>query len=156
MPTEPHRRDFVSMITPVVFIAVGTVAIWDTLDYADADSYVFPRAIAGAMIVFSIALIVWNLIKAPAHEPNPPGSTPRRVGLVAAMLAGALLMPAIGFLVAGLLSFGAILWLAMWDRWTRFALIVYPLAGMGIVIGFYVLFSKVFQVPLPVGSLFGG
>ena len=65
-------------------------------------------------------------------------------------------MPWIGFLVSGVLAFVAILLIAMYDPWTRFRTIVYPIAGLTIVVGFYLLFKEVLQVPLPVGSLLDG
>lgn len=148
------RRDAGGIVVAAVFIFLGGLAIWDSLDYADADSYVFPRTIAGAMIVFSLALIAWNLARPVAPEPAPPGSTPRRVGLVVAMLAAALSMPYTGFLIAGLGAFAAITAVAMYDPWTRGRLLLYPLVGTAIVFGFYVLFTRVLLVPLPVGKFF--
>ena len=38
----------------------------------------------------------------------------------------------------------------------RFRTIVYPVVGLAIVGGFYLLFREVLQVPLPVGSVFAG
>ena len=151
MPTDTGRRDLGGLILAMVFIGIGGVTIWDTFDYGDPDSYAFLRAIAGALIVSSIALIAWTLIRPPAPQTNPPGSTPRRAGLVFAMLAAAFLMPTLGFVLSGLISFGVILGLAMYDPWTRFRLVIYPMAGTAIVIGFYLLFSRVFLVPLPTG-----
>ena len=62
MPIDNHatrgRRDTGGMVMAVVFIALAAVSLWDTTTMTDADSYVFPRAIAVAMIVFSMALIV--------------------------------------------------------------------------------------------------
>src|SRR3546814_925697 len=82
------------------------------------------------------------------------GSWPRRIGLVAVMLLGALAMPLVGFLPAGVAVFLASLALAQYDPWTTHRRIVFPLVGVAIVVGFYVLFSEALLVPLPVGSLF--
>ncbi|MGD8957005.1 MAG: tripartite tricarboxylate transporter TctB family protein [Chromatiaceae bacterium] len=160
MPTDgdsaPQGRDVGGMVMAVVFILLAALSLWDTTTMADADSYVFPRAIAVAMIAFSIALIVWNLVRpSPGNGTVVVGaSTPRRIGLVAAMLVGTALMPYVGFLLSGLVVFAAIIWISMYDPWTRFRLIVYPLVGIGIVIGFYTIFAKVLLVPLPTGLLF--
>ena len=160
MPTDsdttPAGRDVGGMVIAVVFILLAAVSLWDTTTMTDADSYVFPRAIAIAMIAFSIALIVWNLVRPSAEngETVEGASTPRRVGLVAAMLIGTALMPYVGFALSGVVVFAVIMWLAMYDQWTRFRLIVYPLVGVGIVIGFYTIFAKVLLVPLPTGLLF--
>ncbi len=156
MPTEAQCRDTGGIIVAAIFIFIGVLALWDTFDYTDADSFVFPRTVAGAMIVFCIALIAWSLVRPIDAATRGAESTPRRVGLVAAMLVAALLMPYAGFLLSGLLAFAAIVWLAMYDPWTRRRLIVYPLVGSAIVLGFYFLFTRVLLVPLPIGRLFIG
>jgi hypothetical protein len=144
------------MIMAVVFIIVAAVALWDTTTMMDSDSYVFPRAVAIAMIVFSLALIIWNLVVPSAGdgEPMPGASTPRRVGLVAVMLVSTALMPYLGFLVSGFIAFAATMLIAMYDPWTRFRRLVYPLVCIGVVLAFYTIFAKVLLVPLPPGLLF--
>lgn len=140
-----------------LFIVIAAVTLWDTTSYTDADSYVFPRTIAVVLIVFSLVLIVqWLLGRQSLSEPPAAGSTPRRIALVIAMLAATAAMPWIGFLVSGVLAFAAVLLIAMYDPWTRFRTIVYPVVGLVIVGGFYLLFREVLQVPLPVGSVFSG
>lgn len=160
MPTESvtkqTSRDVPGMVVAVVFILVAAFALWDTTNMADADSYVFPGAVAIAMIVFSIALIVWNLVfpSGGNGEAMPGASTARRIALVAVMLISTALMPYLGFLVSGLAAFAAIMLVAMYDPWTRYRTIVYPLVCVGVVLGFYTIFAKVLLVPLPVGLLF--
>jgi putative tricarboxylic transport membrane protein len=63
-------------------------------------------------------------------------------------------MPYVGFLVSGVAAFAAITMIAMYDPWTRYRKIVYPLVCVGVVLGFYTMFAKVLLVPLPVGLLF--
>ena len=160
MPTDSGvkqmSRDVPGMLMAVVFILVAAGALWDTTNMADSDSYVFPSAVAIAMIVFSIALIVWNLVFPSGGNGDtlPGASTPRRVALVAAMLISTGLMPYVGFLVSGVAAFAAIMAVAMYDPWTRYRKIVYPLVCIGIVLGFYTIFAKVLLVPLPAGLLF--
>ena len=160
MPTDSgaqqRPRDVPGMLIAAAFIFIAALALWDTTNMADPDSYVFPSAVAVAMIVFSIALIVWNLVfpSGGNAEAMPDASTPRRVALVAAMLISVALMPYLGFLVSGLAAFAAIMLVAMYDPWTRYRKIVYPLVCIGVVLGFYTVFAKVLLVPLPVGLLF--
>ena len=154
---ETVRRDIGGMVTAAVFILVAVIALWDTTNMADADSFVFPRTVAIAMVVFSIMLIAWNLIRPESGngETSPAGaSTPRRVGLVAAMLVSAALMPWLGFLISGFAAFVAIMLIAMYDPWTPYRSIVYALVCVAFVLGFYLLFAKLLLVPLPVGTLF--
>lgn len=155
MSTEPSSsRDLPGTIIAVVFILMGALFWWDTTDMSDADSYVFPRSIIVLMIAFSLALIVRNLTVGARPRQTAEGSWPRRIGLVVVMLLGALAMPLVGFLPAGIAIFLALLPLAQYDPWTPYRRIVFPLVGIAIVVGFYVLFSETLRVPLPVGSLF--
>lgn len=145
--------------TPLVclfFILIAAIVYWDSTGYSDADSYVFPRAVAIIMTALSIALIVqWLLVRPPQPAMNA-GNNFRRIGLVAVMLAAALLMPWLGFLVTGVILFLALIFLSMYDPWTPKRLFYYPLCGVGLVFGFYYIFKQVLLVPLPVGVLFGG
>ena len=156
MPTD-RKMPASDVVMAALFIAIAAITLWDTTSYTDADSYVFPRTVAAALIAFSLVLILqWLLGRQSPSEPQAAGSTPRRITLVVAMLAATLAMPWIGFLVSGVLAFAAILLIAMYDPWTRFRTIIYPIAGLTIVVGFYLLFKEVLQVPLPVGSLLDG
>ncbi|MBT8052001.1 MAG: tripartite tricarboxylate transporter TctB family protein [Gammaproteobacteria bacterium] len=151
------RRDVSGMVTAAVFILIAVIALWDTTNMVDADSYVFPRAVAIAMIIFCMMLIAWGLIRPlPGNgEASDPGaSTVRRVSLVLAMLVSTALMPWLGFLISGFAAFISIMVIAMYDQWTPFRKLVYPLVCAAFVVGFYFLFAELLLVPLPVGSLF--
>lgn len=132
------------------------IVFWDTTSYTDADSYVFPRAIAAVLAILAVLSIMRWLVAPFPESVTFQGLSLRRLGLVAAMLGATLAMPWLGFLLSGLIAFAAMLALAMYDPWTPKRLVVYPLSGAGVVIGFYLLFSRTLQVPLPVGSIFGG
>lgn len=150
------RRDIKTIVVGVLFIILGAVVINDTTTYVDADSYVFPRTVAITLIVLSLVLVILNVVRPSRPEGAPePGSTPRRIGLVLAMLVAGALMPYLGFFVSGLAAFVAIMALAMFDPWTRRRIVVFGLTSVGIVAGFYGLFAGLLQVPLPVGSMFG-
>ena len=151
-----HNRDMASMVMACLFIIMGVVALWDTTNMMDSDSYVFPRAIAIAMILLSLALIVWKLAK-PAAKKDAEGigaSNFRRIALVGVMLLSCLLMPWLGFLISGFATFFLLMLVAMYDPWTRTKIIIYPLIAVVVVLGFYGLFAHLLQVPLPVGTLF--
>ena len=154
---ETARRDVSGMVTAAVFILIAAIALWDTTSMVDADSYVFPRAVAIAMIAFCLLLIFWGLVRpgpANGEDAVPGASTARRVSLVVAMLASSALMPWLGFLVSGIVAFASITVIAMYDPWTPFRKVVYPLVCGAVVVGFYFLFAELLLVPLPVGSVF--
>lgn len=155
MQASKRHRDVGGMVTAAFFILLGAVLYYDTTTMLDRDSYVFPRAVIAAMIGLSLAVIIMNLVRPEAETGGPErGSVVRRAGLVVAMVAAIALMPVLGFVVSGLIAFMIIMVLAMYDPWTRFRLIVYPVVGIAIVVGFYVLFKEVLYVPLPTGILF--
>lgn len=162
-PTHTKRLDSGGIFVAAGLILLAALALWDTTKMTDADSYIFPRAVAIAMIVFCLLFITQQLITSAAHTSNnvqptdattERPSTARRIGLVIAMLVGALTMPWLGFILSGLLVFGSIMLLAMYDAWTPQRTIIYPLVGIAVVLGFYMIFAKLLLVPLPLGTLF--
>jgi hypothetical protein len=148
------RSDTGGAVVAALLIAFACFVLWDTLSYKDSDSYVFPRTFAVVLIVASLAHIIVWLIGRTAPEAPSAGSWVRRMLLVAVMLAGALAMPLVGFIPASLPIFGALLLVAMYDRWTPFRIVVYPLVGAAIVLGFYYIFQELLLVPLPAATLF--
>lgn len=156
MSNNNSTRDIGGMVMGGVFILVASISLWDTTNMMDSDSFVFPRAIAIAMIVLSLMMIVMNLVKASAagREAVQKGSVARRTLLVTIMLLGCFAMPWIGFLISGIITFGMLMMIAMYDVWTPRKRILYPVLAIIIVLGFYTLFSNLLQVPLPTGLLF--
>ncbi len=153
---RPLQRDTASVGLACLFILLAAASLWDTTHMLDSDSSVFPRAVAIAMIIFCLILIFWRLVKPrPVKDESvAAASTARRVLLVAVMLGGCLVMPWIGFLIPGMLTFLLLMFIAMYDDWTMKRKILYPLIAVAIVLGFYTVFGNILQVPLPVGSLF--
>lgn len=153
MPANPQARDTATPFMAAAFAILAALVLWDTTSYTDADSFVFPRTIAIVLMVLSISLALqWLFGFGKTNGQAISGaSNVRRIALAAAMLGGALAMPYLGFLLAGLIAFAVILVTAMHDPWTPYRLVVYPLAGAVIVGGFYLLFSRALQVPLPTG-----
>jgi hypothetical protein len=156
VPTETaHRKNIGEVVVSVLLIGAGCLVLWDTTTYADPDSAVFPRTFAIVMIGACIAYIGLWLLGRGENRPEPEaGSMIRRVLLVAVMLAGAVAMPWIGFLAAAIPVFAGLLLVAMYDPWTPYRAIVYPLIGLALVFGFYFVFQELLLVPLPTGKLF--
>lgn len=146
-----REYDTPGIILAAIFILIAGLFLYNSRNLSDPDSYVFPVAICTVMIAFSIGFIVWNLLRPhPDPEAVPlPGSTIRRIGLVALMLLSAFTMPYIGFLPAGIGVFAALMILAMFEPWSWKRGLFYALICLVIVTGFYVIFAIVFLVPLP-------
>ncbi len=155
MPSERtrHPHDVGGIVFGLLFIALGTWVITETAEMSALGS-VFPRAIAGAMIVFSTLMVVVRLIRPRGHETPETGSTPRRLGFVAIVAAWVLLLGVIGFFTTSLVSFLALMVVAHHDPWTPRLAAVLVVAGVVIVTAFHILFTEVLNVPLPTGLLF--
>lgn len=150
-------KDVGGLVMSCLFIIISLVALWDTTNMLDSDSYVFPRAIAIAMIVLNLLLIGRNLLHFTDKEngtANTGASNARRIALIAGMLIGCVMMPIFGFMISGIITFVFLMLVSMYDRWSGKIMIIYPLVALSLVVGFYMLFSKVLLVPLPVGVLF--
>src|SRR5690625_3741456 len=152
---DVDANDVRGTIGALIFIAIGMVVLWDAGHINNWAGAVFPRALATLMIGLSIVLVVRNLLGFSGGEERPPaGSTPRRVGLVVAMLLAAALMPYLGFIITGIAAYIAIMTVAMYERWTKLRMLLYPAVGVVTVFAFHLLFDTIFHVPLPDGRLF--
>lgn len=151
---QTDRRDIGGMVAAAILIAIGAVALYDTTTYSDIDSAVFPRTVAIALMLSAIGYIVYALVRGERTVRAPGGSYPRRIALVAGMLGAVVAMPWIGFVASGLVAFFCLTLVAMHDPWTPGRMILYPLVGVAIVLGFFALFRYGFLVPLPEGRLF--
>lgn len=104
----------------------------------------FPLLLAGVIALCGLWLMVRGLDQA---EPNPPGANVRIAWMVVLVAAYALIFASLGFIVSTTLMtifvgrlFGG--------RWRSCFL-----GGIGLGVGFYLLFDKVFDVILPTGIL---
>lgn len=152
-----RNKDVGGMVMPILFIAISLVALWDTTTMLDPDSYIFPRAIAIAMIVLSLLLMgrqLLHLTDEKEEVPKAGASTGRRVALIAGMLISCVMMPFLGFMISGVITFTFLMLVSMYDEWSAKRKVIYPLVAISLVVGFYLLFSKLLLVPLPVGLLF--
>lgn len=158
MKTDDHQNQghWPSTLIALFLVVIGVVAWIQTYDMGDADSYVFPRVVILSMVMFSIILIIRNLVQDVVvnNERSGVQSSWRRIGLVVILLIGVLAVPRVGFVISGLFVFGGAMVLAMYDPWTWRRRIVYPLTGATIVLSFYLVFSEYLFVSFPSGTLF--
>lgn len=146
--------DWNNVAAAVFFLAVSAVVLVDSADYTDRDSSVFPNTVAIAMAFFSLLMLVRSYIRPRNHPPQELGSVLRRVGVAAAMLAAAGMMPWAGFYIAAVFAMTALTFLANFDKWTwrRAAGYIFSLGAVSSVLA--TLFVHAFLIPLPVGAWF--
>jgi len=138
----------------VLFAAGGTAILINALGYAPIAGMVvgpglFPTITGAGMALFGLILAVqgWLGRAAARAEPAEPLITLFAVGIVVAILVATLLMPMLGFLIAGTV-FAAVIVLMSGGKWLS-AIIFSPIATFAI----YALFTYGFRVPLPRGLL---
>ena len=155
-------------LLPTLFVAGAALCLWETREMSQLGA-VFPAVISLVVIVAGLLRlgqlglrgVVANHERGsdsssdPSSDPSAgSGSTPRRLALVGIMLAWALALPWLGFLLTGLASFVGLMVVAQYRRWHPRRLAGYLLTGAVLVAFFYVLFALVLNVPLPAGRWF--
>jgi hypothetical protein len=137
----------------------------------------FPRLVAGAMMVASVGLLVTGLMgieisggtsrgKGEQAPPSPeqevteeggpaylggrvgPGEL-RLLGFIAVMTVYTLVLPLLGYIVASVIAFAALIWIAGERRPLGVVL-----GALGIAALLYILFAVVFGMNVPTASLF--
>ena len=151
-PNETHARDIRGIIASIGVIAVGVVVIGATGEFSMLGA-VFPRATATLMIVMAVIYIIFALRPRPATTQADGGSQWRRFAMFGVMLAWALLLKPVGFLTTSLVCYAIALTISNYDRWTPRMALIYCGSGAAIVVGLYLLFSRVLDVSLPTGIL---
>lgn len=138
-----------SLLVSALLILVGMVTLWDTLDYSDRDSQVFPQTVAIILIITAAISLLMRKLK-PSNEGGfGHGIWWRRVLLIASLFLTCFLMPQVGFLIASVAAFAGGLISAMHDRWTVKNSLLYAISGALIMLAFYMLFKYALHVPLP-------
>ncbi|EPC00417.1 hypothetical protein L861_14180 [Litchfieldella anticariensis FP35 = DSM 16096] len=139
-------------LLPILFIALGSLFIWQSRDMSQLGS-IFPVTIAVVTLlaaVLRLGQLVLHRVR--DNTERQKGSTSRRVLLVVAMSAWALIMPWVGFLIAGVAGFFTLMMIAQYQPWTARRLLGHLVTGVVLVAGFYGLFAMLLNVPLPVGK----
>lgn len=138
-----------SLLISAFFVIAGIITLWDTQKYTDADSQVFPQAVAIVLIICATLTIVVTLLRNDDTGGFGNGIWWRRCLLVASLLLACFLMPHVGFLLSGAVAFAGGLIAAMHDRWTLKNGLTYSLSGLVVMSAFYSLFKYALLVPLP-------
>ncbi len=143
-------------LLPLLFIAVSGLCIWQARDMSQLGA-IFPVTIAVVTLIAGVLRLGQLVMRGVySNVGRGRGSTPRRVLLVLAMTAWALVMPWAGFLLAGLASFVMLMLIAQHEPWTSRRLLGHLISGAVLVACFYGLFALLLNVPLPVGKWWMG
>ena len=158
-------HDPAGTLVALAFAAFGAVLIGSTGTMTPLGS-VFPITISSAMIVFSLVLVLRNVViglraakaaEGPSIEPVDPettGSMPRRIVFLLAMAAWIALIPVLGFFSASVLAYFVIMVAATHERLPLRETVVLIVIGLAILAGFYLLMTDVLLIPMPRGLFF--
>lgn len=153
---RPGGTDLKSAVPALLFTLLG---LW-MLHQADGFSTlgaVFPRLVATALILCSMLLLAISVRRRPDRNPQgpaPAGGLPRPLLLVAVMAAWLALMPAAGFLAAGIPAFLAMAAVAERRPWTGRRVLAYAVTAVLFVLAIRFVFGDLLLVPLPEGPFF--
>lgn len=152
----PKHRDGPGMALAALFAFMGAGVFLGASSFSPLGA-VFPKAIAAALVAFSLLLIAMNLRRpagGPAVAIDLSGGALRRIALGGVMLAWVLLMPRIGFLATSIAAFVAIMIVADYDRPGATTWAIWTGAGVLICCGFWWLMANVLLLRMPAGLLF--
>ncbi len=153
MPSK-HNHDIEGIGFAIGFLLLGAGALYGTREMSPLGS-VFPRTIAGSMIVFAFGYIIEALLhQVEKSARSNSESTLRRILLVVFMLIWALLLTVLGFVVSSVVGFALLSAAASYERWTLKRTVLYLFINAVVVLGFFALFKYALLVPLPKGLLF--
>lgn len=158
-------HDPTGVAVAVLFICLGIVLIWQTGSMTPMGS-VFPITVSAAMIVFSVLLILRNLVigaRAAPAEDRPieemagrerSRETMHRVGFIAAMVFWIVALPLLGFFVASLAGFFLVMAVSLHERLSMKQALLLAATGIVMVAGFYFIMREVLLIPMPSGLFF--
>lgn len=142
-------RDLVSFSA---FSLVAAVALFQ-VGSLNAEAAVFPRTIAIGMLVFLALATIKLLLTREVNEATTEGSVARRVSVPLIMLAAVLLVPVLGFGLAGVLMALALIATAQYERLKAVPMIILAVSVVAVVLLFTFGFRDLLSVPLPSGIL---
>jgi len=137
-----------------VLLAV-TGVFWFQRDYSSRTSGAFPDLVLVMIAVLGVVIIAQGLRRGDP-ERKPREVDPRMLGAAGALvLAWGVLMGLIGFTISGLIAFVVMALLIRRGRPTARALLTDSAIGAVVVVGVFLVFTRVLLVPLPVSTLIG-
>jgi putative tricarboxylic transport membrane protein len=151
-----NKRDWAGVIYSFGFILLGVFMIFGTKEISQLGS-VFPKTIAFVMIALSMLLIGLILMKRSAlatQVEEEQGGNMHRFSLTVVMLGWVFLLPILGFFVASLISYFAIMYIADYERPSIRIWLLWTLIGTVIVGSFWWIMANLLNLRMPMGIFF--
>lgn len=154
-----HHRDWPGAVASVFFCLVGAYIVTASLSMTKMAA-VFPRTIGVVMVVLSLLQIAAALTGRSGQSLESSGAGDfaegrgRRIVLVVTMVAWALLFPVLGMFVTSLVACLILMATGQFGRPTGRQLGIYLVSVLAMVGFFYLLMTRVLNIPMPRGLFF--
>lgn len=136
-------------------LLIVTGVFWLQRDYGSRTSAVFPDVVLIALAVLGVAIIVKG-VRSGDRERKPRQLDLRMLAAASVLvLVWGILMGLIGFTISGVLAFVAMALLVRRGRPSPRTLAIDTGAAVVVVVGCFLVFTRVLLVPLPVSTLIG-
>ena len=131
-----------------VALGLAAYALSETGEMSELGS-VFPTTAAVVLVLAGIGLAVRAILTAPAQERQAPVEWLRWGGICVILVAWALLLKPLGFLLSATIGMVAVGLVTYRERMSLLSIALHLLAGGALLGLFYGLFRFVLKVPLP-------
>ncbi|GFE66776.1 tripartite tricarboxylate transporter TctB family protein [Litoreibacter roseus] len=131
-------------------VCLGAYAIYETKDMSDLGA-VFPTA-AGTLCILggvALTLLAFKNRSRPSDLTLERPDWPRMVALSVVLLAWAVLLKPLGFIISSLVGMTAVVWLTWRGAATVKAVVVHAVALAILMVGFYSLMVFVLRIAVP-------
>lgn len=141
--------DWGTVVISLSLACVAAAALYDASGYADPDSAAFPVTVSIVLIALSAVTLARAVLGIQHRGEGEAGSMPRRVVLVVAMMAAALLLPYAGFVPTSVVLAVVLVAAAIHGRWSARTIILNGIGCLIVIAGIAWIFRSLLQVPLP-------
>lgn len=150
-----HLKDRLGSVLLLVF----TASLWVQRDYVTPFGGIFPDLVMGILAVIATATLVLSFTShAAIREDAGKAPEPTRWGDMAVvgaiLLAWAALLQKLGFVLCGIVGFAAIAWYLAPRRKDPKVILGSLVVAALVTVVVVVVFQRLFEVPLPAGTLF--
>lgn len=153
-------KDWAGAVGSTLFALVG-IYVFATSFALSPMAAMFPRTVGAVLAVLAIVQVAAALtgrsaksVEAGAGLADQAEGLGRRLVLVACMIGWAVLFPVLGMFVTSLAACLILMAAAQFDRMTTTTLVIHVGAIVAMVTVFYLLMSRVLNIPMPRGLLF--
>lgn len=136
-------------------LLVLSAAFWVQRDYNDRLAGSFPDLVLAVLALIGVALIADGILR--GDRTRQPRELNRRMLAAAAVLVllWALFINIVGFTISGVIAFVIMSLLVRGGRPTPRLVVIDVGVGIVVVVGCFLIFTRVLLVPLPVSTLIG-